>query len=99
MKNCIDYSEVGGDIEIVGTENQFFVKLQITDHGCGMSLKDQRHIFDRFYKGENSGSSSFGIGLSLARTIIEQDSGFISVSSTIGAGTTFTIKYIKNKVK
>lgn len=99
LKNCIDYSEVGGGIEIVGTENQFFVKLQITDHGCGMSLKDQRHIFDRFYKGENSGSSSFGIGLSLARTIIEQDSGFISVSSTIGAGTTFTIKYIKNKVK
>ena len=67
LKNCIDYSEVGGGIEIVGTENQFFVKLQITDHGCGMSLKDSRHIFDRFYKGENSGSSSFGIGLSLAR--------------------------------
>ena len=57
---------------------------------------DLKNIFKRFYKGENSISSSVGIGLNLSKKIIEKDNGFIIASSTKDVGTTFEIKYMKN---
>ncbi|HIS18722.1 MAG TPA: sensor histidine kinase, partial [Candidatus Coprovivens excrementavium] len=59
------------------------------------SKKDLPHIFERFYKAQNSSKDSIGIGLSLAKTIIEKDNGYITVDSVINKGTTFTIKYLK----
>ena len=53
------------------------------------------HIFQRFYKSEKSSENSIGIGLSLAKTIIEKDNGYINVKSEEGKGTTFYIKYMK----
>ena len=60
-----------------------------------MNEKDLKNIFKRFYKGENSNKDSIGIGLSLAKTIIEKNNGYISVESELNKGTTFTIKYLK----
>ena len=57
-----------------------------------MSKKDQKHIFERFYKGENSSGNSIGIGMSLAKMIIEKDNGVITVDSS-DKGTEFIIKY------
>lgn len=53
------------------------------------------HIFERFYKGKNSSSESVGIGLALAKSIIEKNNGYIVVESKINEGTKFTIKYFK----
>ena len=64
-----------------------------------MNEKDLKNIFKRFYKGENSNKDSIGIGLSLAKTIIEKNNGYISVESELNKGTTFTIKYLKNNFK
>ena len=72
-------------------------KIIIKDYGTGMNEKDRKHLFDRFYKGENSNPNSIGIGMSLAKAIIEHNGGTISVSSKIGKGSEFTIKYLHKK--
>ena len=60
-----------------------------------MSEEEQKHIFERFYKGKNSNNESFGIGLALAKTIIEKNNGKINVESKLGEGTKFSIRYYK----
>ena len=61
----------------------------------GIDKKDVKHIFERFYKGKNSSENSVGIGLALAKSIIEKDNGYIICTSELGRGTTFEIKYMK----
>lgn len=96
IKNAIEHSKEKNTVKIEVEANDIFTSILIKDEGVGMSKKDLRHIFDRFYKGENSSKDSIGIGLSLAKVIIERDNGKISVASKIGVGTTFTIKYFHN---
>lgn len=95
VKNCIEYSNESSNIDISYSSNDLFTKITIKDYGKGMSHEDEKHIFERFYKGENSSSDSVGIGLALAKSIVEKDNGYITVDSAIGEGTTFTIKYLK----
>lgn len=95
IKNCIEHSNNSSKIDITYQKNDVFTKIIIQDNGCGISKKDLPHIFDRFYKAQNSSKDSIGIGLSLAKTIIEKDNGYITVDSVINKGTTFTIKYLK----
>ena len=71
------------------------LKIEIKDYGEGISKKDINHIFERFYKAKSASSDSIGIGLALAKTIIEKDNGYISVTSKEGKETTFIIKYLK----
>ena len=92
IKNCIDYSKDGSNIIINYEKNKAYVLIKIQDFGGGIPEKDLPHIFERFYKGENSSKDSIGIGLALAKTIIEEDNGNISVKSEEN-GTTFYIKY------
>lgn len=95
IKNCIEYSENDSHIDISFSQNPLFTKIVIKDYGKGMNKKELNNIFKRFYKGENSNESSFGIGLSLAKEIIENDSGLVKVTSEEKNGTIFTIKYKK----
>lgn len=64
-------------------------------YGKSMSEDETLNIFKRFYKGKNSSSDSNGIGLSLAKVIIEKDNGRVIVNSSKGEGTTLSIKYFK----
>ena len=68
------------------------LKLTIEDNGSGISGKDLPHIFERFYKADNSSPQSVGIGLALAKNIISAHSGIIEVESEKGKGTKFTVK-------
>ena len=95
IKNCLEHSESGQKIVITLEENKVYLSLEIKDFGSGISPKDLPHIFEKVYKGENSTRDSIGIGLSLAKTIIESAGGRITVESN-QSGTTFTIKYFKN---
>ena len=61
----------------------------------GIDNEDLKHIFERFYKGKNASKDSVGIGLALAKTIVEKDNGYIIVESELGKGTTFCIRYLK----
>ena len=95
VKNCIEHTKKGGSVTLMAEENPLFIKLTIEDTGCGITKNDLPHIFERFYKGSNSSDTSVGIGLALSKSIIEKCGGYISVQSTEGKGSKFTIKFFK----
>lgn len=95
IKNCIEHNRDGGNIFIKYEENSLFTKISIRDEGEGICKEDLRHIFERFYKCKNSSENSVGIGLALAKSIIEKNNGMISCTSEVGQGTEFVIKYMK----
>lgn len=96
VKNCIEHTNKRGKVTLSAEDNKLYTKITIYDTGCGISSDDLPHIFERFYKTRNSDENSIGIGLSLAKTIIEKHNGYISVDSTLGKGSTFVIKFFKN---
>ena len=93
LKNCIEHSKDDSTITIDIDSNKIYKQITIKDNGEGIDEKDLPHIFERFYKGKNSSKDSVGIGLALAKTIIEKDNGSINVDSKKGRQTTFVIKY------
>lgn len=95
IKNCIEHTAENKNVYINWEENNFYTKIVIKDEGVGIDKKDVKHIFERFYKGKNSSENSVGIGLALAKSIIEKDNGYIICTSELGKGTTFEIKYMK----
>lgn len=96
IKNCVEHNRDGGNIFITYEENNLYTKISIKDEGEGISQEEIKNIFKRFYKGKNSSENSIGIGLSLAKNIIEKDNGLITCKSELGEGTEFIIKYMKN---
>lgn len=95
LKNCVEHSKENSKINIFYEDNKLYSKIEIKDYGLGIKKEDLPHIFERFYKGKNSSSESIGIGLALAKSIIESNNGYIDVESEINNGTVFTIKYFK----
>ena len=95
LKNCVEHSRENSKIYIKYGENNMYSEIIIKDNGIGIGQNDIKHIFERFYKGKNSSKDSVGIGLALAKTIIEKDNGYITVDSEVGKGTTFCIRYLK----
>lgn len=95
LKNSIEHTSEYGTVEVNYSENKLYTRILIKDNGKGIDSGDLPHIFDRFYKGKNGSDDSFGIGLSLSKTIIEKEGGSITVKSTPNIGTIFTIKYLK----
>ena len=95
LKNAIEHSNQKSKIYIEVENTSVFLKIKIRDEGQGISKVDQKHIFERFYKAKNSSENSIGIGLALAKTIIEKNNGYVKVDSEVGKGTTFEIKYLK----
>lgn len=98
IKNCIEHSKSNSNVDVIASENELFTRIIIKDYGEGISKKDLKNIFKRFYKGENSSKDSIGIGMSLAKTIIEADFGIINVKTKCGEGTTFIISYYKKNL-
>ena len=94
IKNAIEHSKDNSSIIINIDNNRVYSKIEVIDCGDGISKRDIKHIFERFYKGANATSNSIGIGLALAKTIIEEDRGTIAVESN-ESNTKFTIKYFK----
>ena len=95
VKNCVEHTPENKNIYIDYEQNNLYTKIIIRDEGEGIDKKDVSHIFERFYKGKNASENSIGIGLALAKAIIEKENGHIICKSEIGVGTTFEIKFIK----
>lgn len=95
LKNSVEYSKGCGVIEINFERNKLYSEIIIQDYGKGMCKEDVSHIFERFYKGKNSSKDSIGIGMALAKAIIEKDNGQVIVESEVGKGTKFIIRYFE----
>lgn len=94
IKNAIEHSKNNSNIIINIKNNNVYSMIEVIDFGEGIAKKDIKHIFERFYKCKNTKTDSIGIGLALAKTIIEEDKGTISVESN-KLETKFIIKYYK----
>lgn len=95
LKNCLEYTSENKNIYVSFKETNMFTEITIQDEGKGMSKEKKRRMFERFYKEENSSNNNFGIGMSLAKEIINKDNGKIKVDSTPDIGSTFKIRYYK----
>ena len=95
IKNCIEHTKEGGTLDITYEENPIYSEIIIKDNGEGIDKDDIQNIFKRFYKGKNSKSDSVGIGLAMAKSIIESQNGDIYVKSEKNKGTEFHITFHK----
>ena len=96
VKDSVEHSPSGNTVHIKGRQTKLYTEVQIQDSGSGMDEEDKKHIFERFYKGKNASKEGIGIGLSLAKTIIQNNNGTIAVESAEGKGTTFIIRYMNS---
>lgn len=95
IKNCIEHTEKGGEITIFTQSTNIYDSIFIKDNGCGISKEELPHIFERFYHGKNSSSDSVGIGLALAKTVMEKEKGTILIKSMENIGTEFEMRFYK----
>jgi signal transduction histidine kinase len=97
IKNGLEHTIAQGKIDITLQETPLFYNIILTDYGEGINTEDLPHIFKRFYRGKNATKpQSVGIGLALAKSIIEEHGGMIQVVSRAGEGSTFTISFHRN---
>lgn len=94
VKNCSEHTPEGGKISVKAKETAIYSEIIVTDSGSGIDKEDLPHIFERFYRGKNSGGNSFGIGLALARMIITSQNGTVKAENT-GNGAKFTVRFYK----
>ena len=95
VKNALDHTENGDTVEIKWQKSASMVQIQIKDNGCGIHPEDIHHIFKRFYRSRFSkDKQGLGLGLPLAKMIIEAHNGTIEVTSELQKGTTFTLNFL-----
>ena len=94
LKNAVDHSLENNKVTINIDSNNVYSLVEIINYGKVIDKKDLKHIFERFYKGKNAKADSIGIGLALAKSIVEEDNGNISVESNDNE-TKFILKYFK----
>jgi signal transduction histidine kinase len=92
VDNAIKYTPGGGRVELRAATDHRTVEIRVTDTGAGISEQHLPRIFDRLYRGDQSRTTrGLGLGLSLVRAYVEAQGGTVSVTSTPGQGSSFTI--------
>lgn len=97
VSNAIQYNRLGGEVWVKVKSERQTTFLIVSDTGQGISAENLPHIFERFYRADKSRSSAdghVGLGLAIAKAIIEAHGGTIHVSSEFGCGSTFTIHLV-----
>ena len=98
LTNAIKYNRPGGKVSMVAEETEDTVEVRVTDSGFGISEIDQQKIFDKFYRSDDEAvreQNGHGLGLPLAQQIVTMHHGTLTVQSTLGEGSTFTIRLDK----
>ncbi len=96
IDNAIKYSSPGKKIIITAVKHDHSVEFSVIDHGIGIDRHDLPHLFDRFYRADTARSkdntSGYGLGLSIAKKIVDNHHASIEVKSRLGRGSTFSVK-------
>jgi signal transduction histidine kinase len=92
VDNAIKYTPRGGRVDLQASSDQQTVQIRVSDSGSGISEQHLPRIFDRLYRGDQSRTTrGLGLGLSLVRAYVEAQGGTVTVTSSPGKGSTFTI--------
>ena len=95
VKNALDHTKAGGIIRITWESTPTMLRILVSDNGSGIAPEDIHHIFKRFYRSKYSlNTPGVGLGLPLAKSIIEGQGGLISVQSILHEGTTFSVSFL-----
>lgn len=95
VKNGLDHTQAGDLIHIAWKQSPGILQIRIEDNGCGIHPEDLYHIFKRFYRSKFSKETQgIGLGLPLAKSIVEAHSGTVRVDSELGVGTTFILEFL-----
>jgi PAS domain S-box-containing protein len=89
LANALKFTEPGGRVAVSATESGGVVLFTVSDTGQGIPLEDQPHVFDRFWQARRDGKKGLGLGLAIARGIVDAHGGRIWLESMPGTGTTF----------
>lgn len=90
LENAQKYSPKKSTVEVSVRDRV----VKVIDHGIGISRVDLPHIFDRFYRSDKSrGTEGYGLGLAIAKSIVDAHGGSISAESKVGRGTTFSVSF------
>jgi len=94
LDNAIKYSPDNSEVKLNSKKTDHHLMITVSDNGIGIAQKDRLHIFDRFYRADKSRSkiAGYGLGLSIAKEIVESHKGSISVESEVDHGTVFIIR-------
>jgi signal transduction histidine kinase len=96
VKNALDHTKAGGQVKIAWRETPAIIKILVQDNGKGIHPEDIHHIFKRFYRSRFSqDTQGIGLGLSLAKAIVEAHNGTITAESTLGEGSVFILDFLK----
>jgi signal transduction histidine kinase len=95
LDNAVKYSPAGGEVRVTVSRSERRARVSVTDHGIGISEDVQERIFEKFFRADPSlarGIGGTGLGLYIARALVEKMDGAIRVVSTPGEGSTFTVE-------
>ena len=98
LKNCLEHTPPGGRVTVSAAETAIYVELTIADTGPGIDPEDLPHLFERFYRGRDAGAQSAGIGLALARTILQSSNATVKAENAHTGGAQFTVRFYKGTV-
>lgn len=94
IKNGLDHTASGGQVQVRWEESPALLRITVADDGEGISAEDLHHIFKRFYRSpQASDHQGVGLGLPIAKAIVDGQGGTMSVASTPGEGTVFTVSF------
>ncbi|NUQ01669.1 MAG: PAS domain-containing protein [Armatimonadetes bacterium] len=93
LANAIKFTPRGGEVELRAEEREGEVALVVVDSGCGIEPEDQERVFEKFFRARHEGVSAqgTGLGLTIARDLVEEHGGRIELASRPGEGSTFTV--------
>ncbi|MBE6660907.1 MAG: HAMP domain-containing histidine kinase [Ruminococcaceae bacterium] len=98
FSNAFKFTEQGGKVGVSLSVEGAYAVVRVKDTGCGMSPEVGAHIFEKFYQGDTShATQGNGLGLALVKRVVDIMQGEIAVESTVGVGTTFTVKIRRNE--
>lgn len=93
MKNCVEHAPAGSAVHCRYERNPLYARIQIWDEGPGFSPRDIPHLFERFYRGEGAAPGGMGVGLALAREILEMQNGSVWAENRPGGGARFEVRF------
>ena len=98
VDNAIKYSSERPKVKLCGSVRNGYTYISVEDCGIGIPRKEQKRIFDKFYRittGDKYSTSGYGIGLYFVRSVVERHGGSVSLTSTLGEGSCFTLKLLR----